>query len=157
MSLIQRLMLAWRVLTCRIGNLMQHADRELPPPGDDEMQALMNTQLKELVLVFSTHGHSGFSAAWARALLSKLLAYEPIGPLTGEPHEWVEVGAGVFQNNRCGRVFKQADRFNGQAYDLDGIVWEEPDGSRFTNSESLVPVTFPYTPATEYRARPATA
>lgn len=157
MSLIQRLMLAWRVLTCRIGNLMQHADRELPPPGDDEMQALMNTQLKELVLVFSTHGHSGFSAAWARALLSKLLAYEPIGPLTGEPHEWVEVGAGVFQNNRCGRVFKQADRFNGQAYYLDGIVWEEPDGSRFTNSESLVPVTFPYTPATEYRARPATA
>ena len=89
--------------------------------------------------------------------MGKLLRYEPIGPLTGEPDEWVEVEPGVHQNRRCGRVFKQADRFNGQAYDLDGIVWEEPDGGRFPNAESMVPVVFPYTPKTEYRPRPVAA
>ncbi len=153
--MIQRASLAWRVLTARTGGLMAHAERELPDPQGDEMQALMNAQLKEMLLVFSTHGHSGFSASYAGAALAKLLKYEPIRPLTGEPGEWMEVGPGVFQNRRCGRVFKQADRFNGQAYDLDGIVWEDPDGGRFTNWESMVPVVFPYTPKTEYRQRPA--
>ena len=36
-------------------------------------------------------------------------------------------------------------------------MWEEPDGGRFTNRDSLVPVTFPYTPRTEYRPAPAEA
>jgi len=147
MNLTQRLRLALRVLTCRTGGLMRHAECELG--------AGMDIEVRELLHVFASQGHSGFSAAITAELVGKLLRFEPIGPLTGEPDEWHEVGPGVFQNRRCGRVFKQADRFNGQAYDLDGIVWEEPDGGRFTNSESLVPVVFPYTPRTEYRPRPA--
>lgn len=147
MDMLQRMSLAWRILTRKTGNLMQHALAELGPGCDIE--------IKELLLVFGTQGHSGASAAITADLVGKLLRYEPIGPLTGGPDEWMEVGPGVFQNKRCGRVFKQADRFNGQAYDLDGIVWEDPDGARFTNRESMVPVTFPYTPATEYRLRPA--
>ena len=157
MNIAQRIRLAMRVLTCKTGGLMAHADRELPSPNGDEMQALMNQQLREMVLVFSTHGHSGFSAAWARGALDKLLSFQPLRPLTGEPDEWVEVGPGVFQNRRCSHVFKEATQFNGQAYDLNGIVWQDPDGSCFTNSESRVPVEFPYTPRTEYRPRPAPA
>lgn len=145
-----RLALCWRILRAKPGNLLDHAERELPPPGDDEMQALMNAQLKELVLVFSTHGHSGFSASWARQCLDKLLAYQPLRPLTGEPDEWCEVGDGVFQNRRCSHVFKQADRFDGQAYDLNGRVFREPSGACYTGRDSMVPVTFPYTPATVY-------
>lgn len=147
MRAAQRIRLALRVLTCRTGGLMWHAESELGPN--------MDIEVRELLHVFASQGHSGASAAITAQLLGKLLRFEPIGPLTGEPDEWHEVGPGVFQNRRCGRVFKDATQFGGQAYDLNGIVWEDPDGSCFTNSESRVPVVFPYTPKTEYRPRPA--
>ncbi len=75
-------------------------------------------------------------AVWAVApVLQKLIAGKPLSPLTGEPEEWNEVGPGVFQNNRCGTVFKDPRFHNGeQAYDLDN-----PAGAR-------VAITFPYTP-----------
>ena len=150
-NLRHRLELCWRILRAEPCNLLAHADRELPrpEPGDD-MQQLMNQQLREMVLVFGTQGHSGFSAGYARAALDKLLAFEPIRPLTGEPDEWCEVGPGVFQNRRCSRVFKSADRFDGQAYDLDGKVFREPSGACFTSRDSMVPIVFPYTPTTVY-------
>lgn len=149
MTLIDRIFLAWRIVRARPGNLLKHAERELGTP-DDSYSAAGVEALKELILVFSTQGHSGFSASYVRHQLALLLAYEPIRPLTGEPSEWIEVGDGVFQNNRCSRVFKQADRFDGQPYDLDGKVFREPNGSCFTNRESMVPITFPYTPTTVY-------
>lgn len=153
MKLTQRLALCWRILRAEPGNTMAHADRELPPANGDDMQALMNQGLRELVLVFGTQGHSGFSAGWAIACLTKLLSFEPLSPLTGEDSEWGEVGNGVLQNRRCGRVFKESVRFGGQPYDIEGIVWEDPDGGCFTNAQSAVLVTFPYTPKTEYRPR----
>lgn len=155
MKLIERVALCWRVLRAEPSNLMAHADMELPRPDGDEMQSLMNQQLRELVLVFSTHGHSGFSASYAVGALEKLLRFEPLGPLTGEPEEWTEVGAGVFQNRRCSHVFKQADRFDGQAYDIDGRIFREPSGACYTNGNSFVPITFPYTPKREYVEVPA--
>ena len=57
----------------------------------------------------------------------------------------------VMQNKRCSSVFKDPDRFNGQAYDINAIVWEDEEGFRFTNSESEQPIEFPYWPKTEYR------
>jgi len=100
--------------------------------------------------------------------------FEPLVPLTGEDWEWTETSEGVFQNKRCSHVFKQADRFDGQAYDIDGIVfyeWHERDldpdepgypgktrfKSHYTSSESRVPVTFPYTPIKNYVERPSEA
>ena len=125
----------------------------------DEFQEQICTQILELLEKFSEHGHSGTTAPYAINLFSKLAAFEPLGPLTGEDWEWNEVSPGTFQNKRCGHVFKDKDRFNGQAYDIDGkIFWEwyesEEDGkmfkSHFTNGNSAVPVTFPYTPKREY-------
>lgn len=147
MNLRKRIALAWRVLRAESGNLMAHADSELPPDAGDEMQAMMNDGLRELVLVFSSQGHSGFSGAYALAALEKLLRFEPLGPLTGADSEWVEVGEGTWQNRRCGRVFKGED---GRAYDIEGRVFREPDGGCFTNIDSRVYVEFPYTPTTEY-------
>lgn len=149
MTLAQRIRLALRVLRANPSNYVAHAERELGPN--------MDIEVRELLHVFASQGHSGASASIVTTWLGQLLRFEPIGPLTGEPDEWHEVGPGVFQNRRCGRVFKQADRFNGQAYDIDGIVWQEPDGGCFTNWGSMVPVVFPYTPKTEYRPRPVTA
>jgi len=152
MKLLQRLRLIWRILKYKPGGLLAHAKLELGESLDPE--------LEELIMVFSTQGHSGHSAQATAVLLDKLLQYEPIGPLTGEPEEWMEVSAmtghnvAVYQNRRLGRVFKQSDRFNGQAYDSEGIIWIDKDGSCFTNYESLVPITFPYTPHKEYRHVP---
>lgn len=66
--------------------------------------------------------------------------------------EWTEASEGVFQNRRCSRVFKDAA---GSAYDINGKVFVEPNGVGFTSSDSRVPVTFPYVPATEYVNVPA--
>ena len=150
MKLQERIALAWRVLRCQPDNLMAHAEAELPPANGDEMQAAMNRDLRELVLVFASQRHSGFSAGYAVAALEKLLRFKPLRPLTGEPNEWNEVMDGVYQNRRCSRVFKEAGRFDGQAYDIEGRIFREPNGLCYTNSDSHVPITFPYTPTTEF-------
>jgi hypothetical protein len=131
-------------------NLESFAERELARLGGGEMQAEMNRHILKMVRTFSREGHSGFSASYALGLLQKLLAFEPIQPLTGEADEWMEVGGPsepCWQNVRCSHVFKDAD---GRAYDINGKVFVEPDGCAFTGYESRVYVEFPYTPTTEY-------
>lgn len=150
MNTEQKEALCRRIMAEEPGNLLAHTNAELLPEEGDEMQAAMNQSLRELVLVFSTQGHSGFSANYAIAALEKLLRYEPLRPLTGESAEWVEVGQGVFQNKRCSRVFKQVGRFDGQAYDIEGKVFRRQGEGSFTNHDSFVPITFPYRPTTEY-------
>lgn len=146
MNFFQRLALAWRILVFTPGNLLAHADRELKDARGSDLAS----NLKEIVLVFATQGHSGFSASLAIDCLVKLLRFEPLGPLTGSDDEWNEVGPGVFQNNRCSRVFKQADRFDGQAYDIEGKVFREPNGACYTSRDSMTPVVFPYHPETVF-------
>lgn len=150
MKFKERLSLCWRILRLKSGNLLSHAEFEFDNLGQDEMQLEMNQNLRELILVFSTQGHSGFSASYARRVLNKLLAYEPLTPLSGKTIEWVEVGDGLYQNRRCGSVFKDKNRYNGQAYNIDGKVFVEPNSVCFTSKDSIVLIEFPYTPVTEY-------
>jgi hypothetical protein len=121
----------------------------------DEMNVAMRNHILHMVEEFSKEGHSGFSASYAVGLLSKLLSWKALSPLQGTDDEWVEVymdkGIPVFQNKRCGHVFKE----NGQAYDSEGkIFWEwsedKEDKIYFTRRESRVPITFPYTPTRIY-------
>ena len=114
---------------------------------DCDIQGLMCEQVIELLNVFAEHGHSGTSAPYAINLFKKLASFEPIGPLTGKDSEWMEVCEGTWQNKRCSHVFKGAD---GRAYDIDGKVFRDENGSCYTNKESRVYVEFPYTPTTEY-------
>jgi len=131
----------------------------------DEMQEMICTHVLKLLEVFSDEGHSGSSAPYAINLFSKLAKFEPLVPLTGEDWEWNDVSefggrddGPLYQNKRCSHVFKD----NNGAYDIQGIVfWEwytdpesgEKSKSHFTCRDSRVPVTFPYTPTTEYRER----
>lgn len=140
-------------------NIKDHALQEFKAAGwldepIDEMQQLMMDNLLEIVEVFAAQDHSGFSASYAIDVLEKLLRFKPLVPLTGEDWEWVDVseysGVTTFQNKRCSAVFKQADRFDGKPYYLDGKVFVDKEGCSFTNSDSMVPVEFPYTPKTEY-------
>jgi hypothetical protein len=146
----------------KMSNLIDHAKREFLALGykpieeeEDGPNKWIQENVLELLQVFSEQGHSGFSAGYCINTFKKLANFEPLGPLTGKDSEWVEVSNGLFQNSRCSHVFKRADRFNGQAYDIYGRVFRDPDGYCYTNSDSHVPVTFPYVPKTEYVDRQA--
>lgn len=145
-------------------NLVSHAKFELRKQlanGPDDYERAIAAAVVELIEVFSRQGHSGFSAPFAISAFERLARFEPLGPLTGEDDEWHEVGPGVFQNRRCSHVFKQADRFNGQAYDIQARVFREPNGSCFTRGGaeggSMQPITFPYVPKIEYVDVPASS
>ena len=139
-------------------NTVRHAEREFVAAGytplDQEQEDGPNKWIQENVLelleVFARQGHSGFSAPYVVETFRKLALHEPLVPLSGADDEWNEIGDGVFQNNRCSHVFKNKDRFNGQAYDIEGRIFREPNGGCYTSGDSFVPVTFPYTPKREY-------
>lgn len=127
---------------------------------NDEMQEMICNHVLKLLEVFNGEGHSGTSAPYTINLFNQLALFKPLGPLTGEDWEWTDVaeqnGGPLYQNKRASHVFKDP---NG-SYDINGIVWyewcnDEETGekykSHFTNYESRVPVTFPYTPHTEYK------
>lgn len=149
-------------------SLLSHAECELDLIGmkdesDDGMNIAMRKHILHMIKEFSEEGHSGFSAQYAISILSKLLKYEPLTPLTGDDSEWVDVsemnGNTLYQNKRSGRVFKDNDG----AYDIEGkVFWDwftdeetgEKYKSYYTGKESRVPVKFPYVPATVYEETP---
>lgn len=134
-----------------LGLIMKECD-----PNDEEeikMQEAINKDILDLVEMFANQGHSGFSANYVINILTKLLKQSFVTPLTGKDDEWVEVTPGVFQNKREGKIFKQAKRFLGKAYYIDGKAFSDNGGKSFyTNSNSFVVVEFPLKelPETEY-------
>lgn len=135
-----------------MSSLLEHAKNELKASGfdrpDSDYGGHVYDDVMALMSLFAEQGHTGGSAGLVVSLFSKLARYEPLGPLTGRDDEWMEVSEGVFQNTRCGRVF----RTNGVAEDIDGIIWKEPDGATYTNVHSRTLVTFPYTPTSVYKS-----
>ena len=131
----------------------EHAIRELTALGykmnetEEGPNKWIVENLLELLEVLSAQGHSGHSAPYVVNMFKKLALFEPLCPLTGDDNEWAEVSEGVWQNKRCSHVFKEAD---GRAYDIDGRIFREPNGACFTNRNSRVYVTFPYTPTRVY-------
>lgn len=118
---------------------------------DDEYSQMGNAAVLELMETFAKQGHSGFSAGWVLSCVKKLMAWEPLSPLTGADDEWTDIGemngSPCWQNKRCSRVFKDGD---GRAYDIEGRVFSEANGCSFTGRGSRVYVTFPYTPTTVF-------
>lgn len=135
-----------------MSNLKEHAERELKSIGydindqEEGPNKWIMENLLELLEVFSKQGHSGSSAQYCVDAFSKLALFEPLSPLTGEADEWMEVSDGLWQNVRCSRVFKNGDH----AYDINGKVFRDLNGHCYTNRDSRVYVTFPYTPTTRY-------
>lgn len=148
-ELKQRAALAWRILRDRDGALARHTIAEFDARGDFQAEGPDNWiahNVLDLVRVFSAQGHSGSSAPFAISMFKTVASFKPLGPLTGADSEWFDHGFSDgtrYQNKRAGHVFKGDD---GIAYDIDAVVFEEPDGCRFTSYHSRMPVTFPYTP-----------
>jgi hypothetical protein len=134
--------------------LTDFAREELTRAGmfdkDSDYGGMLGDAVMKMVEQFADEGHSGFSASMAVSIFGKLAKYEPLTPLTGADDEWNEVGNGTWQSRRCPHVFKDATG----AYDGTGRVFQDPDGSCWTNSDSRVYITFPYTPKTEIVKRP---
>ena len=148
-------------------SLLSYAESELNLIGlteEDDYNAMMRKHILHMVKEFADEGHSGFSAPYAIQILTKLMSFKPLTPLTGEDDEWVEVsqygdGTPHYQNKRLSSVFKD----NTGSYDIDGkVFWEwyrdeddKPFKSYYTSRDSRVEVTFPYTapdkPIYEYR------
>lgn len=84
---------------------------------------------------------SGGAVSFAAQVLQRLIAGQPISPLTGEDDEWVEVGPSVFQNKRCSSVFKDPRFHDGKlAYDIDA-------------TEPRAAIEFPYWPRHSGRSK----
>jgi len=133
-------------------NLVAFAKREFLVLGCkkiEEEEEGPNKRIKqdviELLNIFSKQGHSGFSAPCCLDIFNKLARFEPLSPLTGKEAEWNEIGDNYYQNNRCARVFKRDD----VAYDSEGRIFRDFTGC-YTNINSRVEITFPYTPKREY-------
>lgn len=131
-------------------NLHIHAKRELESleqGPDDDMQKLMTKQILQLIDVFSSHGHSGFSASYALGLFMRVADFKPLGPLTGKDCEWYDVaeqsGYPLSQNKRCGEVFKCKE----ETYTINGYVFtDKGEASGYTTMPaSKLVITFPHT------------
>ena len=143
MDKIKRWLLDWLLVSLsKDSNLVSYAQMELDDDGSEWRESVLS-----VIRAFSLCGHSGGSAPPTIATIHSLLQYKPLGPLTGEDEEWNEVVDNTFQNRRCSHVFKDAD---GEAYDIQGKIFREPNGATYTSIDSRVPVVFPYTPASEY-------
>lgn len=76
-----------------MSNLTEHAYRELHRAGwfDPEEFPSCGKAMLAAVAAFSTGGWSGSSAPFGTAIVADLLQYRPLGPLTDDPGEWVDV------------------------------------------------------------------
>lgn len=121
----------------------------------DGMQDTINKNIIDIVELFASQGHSGFSAGYAMSILERLLRFKPITPLTGEDDEWNDVsdemGRKCFQNKRCSSVFKTTDAQGNflEVHDIDGVAVSDNGGiTWFTSNRFRKNVTFPYEPPT---------
>lgn len=117
-------------------NMIAHARRELEFTGwfkEDTDGMHMEWWAESLVAAvaeFTHYGHSGGSAGAAIMMLHELVQFHPLGPLTSNPEEWMDVaeytdGTELWQNRRNSRVFSHD---NGQTwYSIEDPRW----GRRF--------------------------
>lgn len=126
-------------------NLVEYAKEELKKidmidSGDPYNDAAGKTIL-DLIEMFDSQGHSGFTAPYVAHTFHRLAMYKPLTPLTGEDDEWCEIGDGRYQNKRCSSVFKDKD---GRAYNIEGKVFTDNGEVWYTNKNSKVYIDFPY-------------
>lgn len=116
-------------------SLIEHAKTELAAInfGEEDSRAMV-----EILERFFDQWDSGGAVSVAAPVLVRLLNGQPLGPLTGADSEWMEVGPDVFQNVRCGSVFKDKHHHAGEDWLIHDIDAPAP----------LAAITFPYDPAT---------
>jgi hypothetical protein len=146
------------------------AKRELDILEETTPDSVVTPFRKEILALceaFGKSGQSGGSAPYTASAISrainKLLLHIPVAEITGNESEWVNIremmGETMWQNSRCGGLFKYSD---GKCSYNDAIVWsgEEEydtftgrvyaDDKEFELVSSSQFVKFPFTPKTFY-------
>lgn len=111
----------------RDSNAVAFARAELPPLAgceddlDRTMQSAMNAHILEMVAVFSNEGHSGSSAAYARARIARLLDFKPLARSPAKTMSGTNAGCSAPPAGRastrtdamaaCSRTSRQTGRF----------------------------------------------
>jgi hypothetical protein len=159
---VQRLCF-WVLRKTEDSNYLKHAEAEFESfgwPGECEMQGWVCENLRDLLTVFSTQGHSGSSYGYVLSCFDKLARFKPLGPITGAASEWSDETSmgGSLQNKRLSSVFKEG--VNGKPYYIDAIVFKEENGCCFTGSSVRLPsggtissrqfINLPFEPKTFY-------
>lgn len=118
-----------------MSSIIDHAKEELARInfGQQDSEAMV-----EILERFFKQWDSGGAVSVAAPVLQRLIAGQPLAPLTGEDSEWIDRtdmngGKPLWQNMRAPSVFKDKEK----AWDLDGGA-----------------VTFPYDPVTKQVASP---
>lgn len=138
-----------------MSNLVEFAQNELnrllkncTDSEDLNIQQTINNDILNVIKQFSEQGHTGTTAHYCISVLTNLLSWRPLTPLTGEEDEWEDVSKyynnehSVFQNKRCPAVFKE----DGKYYNVEGRIFTEDNGHTwYTSKDSRVEITFPYT------------
>lgn len=130
-----------------MSNLVEYAKEELNrigmiDSGDPYNDAVLKAIL-DLIELFSSQDHSGFTASYTVRTFSRLAMFKPLTPLTGKDDEWNEIEHGFFQNRRCSSIFKNE---KGEVYNIEGKVFTDDGGETwYINKDSIVYITFPYT------------
>jgi len=126
-------------------NLVDYAKEELKKidmvDSGDPYNDGVGKMIMDLIEMFASQGHSGFTAPYVASMFHRLAMYKPLTPLTGENDEWHKVGDGSYQNKRYSAVFKDKD---GRAYNIEGKVFTDNGEVWYTNKDSRVYITFPY-------------
>lgn len=103
-------------------NLVLHARRELELCGQMAEDPEFAESLIAAVRAFASYGHSGGSAMVGVDMLTHLLRYEALSPLTSDPAEWMdrseESGVPMWQSVRDPAVFSEDG----------GKTWKRLDG-----------------------------
>ncbi len=151
-----------------MSNLVEHAKKEFIKLGykpvyecEDGQEKWIQENILELLDVFSKQGHSGFSASFVISYFTKLANFKPISSIMCTDDEWNDVAMEeneiLFQNNRCGALFKKS--IDGKPYYLDAIVFVDENDSAYTggalNSHneritSNQSINIPFTPKSFY-------
>ena len=128
-----------------MSNLVDYAKDELKRIGMIDSGEPYNDwatkAILDLIELFASQDHTGFTAPYVINAFSRLAKFKPLSPLTGEDDEWNDTGHGLLQNKRYSAVFKDSD---GTAYNIEGKVFSDDGEIWYTNKNSRVNVTFPY-------------
>lgn len=120
----------------------------------DDLNHQMSSSLLDLIAMFSSQHHNGYSAQYAIDAFYRLATHRPLSPLTGEDDEWEALELGnhnMFQNTRYSSVFKQVNEDGAvHTYTVHGCIFVDPEGATFsrhaqTGPSSHMEITFPYT------------
>jgi len=129
-----------------MGNLVDYAKEELNKIGmidsGEPYNDAVTKAILDLIELFASQGHSGFTASYTVNVFKRLAMYEPLTALTGEDSEWNEIEPGCYQNKRYSAVFKEKD---GKAYNTRGKIFTD-DGAEtwYSNKDSRIEINFPY-------------